>query len=47
MEEGCGGEEEEVPFGEVGEGFEDGGFGAVEAGGAEDVDYGWAEKGEM
>jgi len=45
---GCGGcEEEEVAFCEVREGVEDGGFGAVEAGCAEEVEDWGAEEGAV
>jgi hypothetical protein len=37
---GGGGEEEDVALGEVDERVEDGGFGAVETGGAKGVNYG-------
>ena len=45
----CGrrGEENEVALGDVDYGVEDGGFGAVESGGAEGVDYEGPEEGAV
>lgn len=43
----CLGEKHEVALGEVGDSIEDGRFGAVEAGGAQDMDDSWSQERAM